>query len=51
MLSIIYSTGTQLEKKTKNRYKNMTDEEKQDKKEYQNNYYKKLKAYKDELLL
>ena len=29
----------------------MTDEEKQDKKEYQKNYYKKLKAYKDELLL
>ena len=27
----------------------MTDEEKQAKKEYQKNYYKKLKAYKDEL--
>ena len=27
----------------------MTDEEKQVKKEYQKNYYKKLKAYKDEL--
>ena len=29
----------------------MTDEEKQVKKEYQKNYYKKLKAYKYELLL
>ena len=29
----------------------MTDEEKQAKKEYQINYYKKLKAYKDELFL
>ena len=29
----------------------MTDEEKQAKKEYQKNYYQKLKAYKDELLL
>ena len=28
------------------RYKNMTDEEKQAKKEYQKNYYKKLKTYK-----
>ena len=27
----------------------MTDEEKQPKKEYQKNYYKKIKAYKDEL--
>ena len=29
----------------------MTDKEKQAKKEYQKNYYNKLKAYKDELLL
>ena len=29
----------------------MTDREKQTTKEYQKNYYKKLKAYKDELLL
>ena len=29
----------------------MTDEEKQAKKEFKKNYYKKLKAYKDELLL
>ena len=29
----------------------MTDKEKQAKKEYQKNYYKKLKTYKDELLL
>ena len=29
----------------------MTDEENQAKKEYQKNYFKKLKAYKDELLL
>ena len=29
----------------------MTDEEKQATKEYQKNYYKKLIAYKDELLL
>ena len=35
----------------KKRYKNMTDEEKQAKKEYQKNCYKKLKAYKDKLLL
>ena len=28
----------------------MTDEEKQAKKEYQKNYYQKLKVYKDELL-
>ena len=27
----------------------MIDEEKQPKKEYQKNYYKKIKAYKDEL--
>ena len=36
---------------TKNKYKKMTDEEKQANKEYQKNYYKKLIAYKDELLL
>ena len=29
----------------------MTDEDRQAKKEYQKSYYKKLKAYKDELLL
>ena len=29
----------------------MTDEEKQTKKEYQKHYYKKVKGYKDELLL
>ena len=29
----------------------MTDKEKQAKKEQQKNYYKKLKTYKDELLL
>ena len=29
----------------------MTGKEKQAKKEYQKNYFKKLKAYKDELLL
>ena len=29
----------------------MTDEEKQAKKEYQKNCYKKLKAYKEELML
>ena len=29
----------------------MADEEKEAKKEYQKNYYKKLKAYKDERLL
>ena len=29
----------------------MTDEGRQAKKEYQKSYYKKLKAYKDELLL
>ena len=33
------------------RYKNMTNEKKQAKKEYKKNCYKKLKAYKDELLL
>ena len=40
-----------IKKKKENRYKNMTDREKQTTKEYQKNYYKKLKAYKDELLL
>ena len=35
----------------KKRYENMTDEEKQTKKEYQKHYYKKVKGYKDELLL
>ena len=39
-----------IKKKTKNKYKNMTDEEKQAKKECQKNYYQKLKVYKDELL-
>ena len=39
-----------IKKKSKNKYKNMTDEEKQAKKEYQKNYYQKLKVYKDELL-
>ena len=29
----------------------MTDEEKQAKKEYQKNYYEKLKAYKEKLML
>ena len=29
----------------------MADEEKEAKQEYQKNYYKKLKAYKDEILL
>ena len=38
-------------KRQKHRYKNMTDEEQQAKKEYQKNYYNKLKACKDELLL
>ena len=50
LLSIIYWTKKQLNKR-QNRYKNMTDKEKQAKKEYQKNYYNKLKAYKDELLL
>ena len=35
----------------KNRYKYMADGEKQAKKEYQESYCKKLKAYEDELLL
>ena len=40
-----------IKKNTKNRYKNMTDKEKKQKKKYQKSYYKKLKAYKDDLLL
>ena len=40
-----------IKKKIKNRYKNLADEEKQAKKEYQKIYYKKLKVYKHKPLL
>ena len=40
-----------MKRRQKNRYKNVADEEKQAKKEYQKNYYKKLKAYKGEIFL
>ena len=38
-------------KKPKKKYKNLSDVEKQAKKEYQKSYHKKLMAYQDELLL
>ena len=38
-------------KKTKNRYKNMTDKKKTSTKRISKKYYKKLKPYKDELFL
>ena len=46
-MSIIYWTKKQL----KNKYKSMTDKGKPPKKEYQRNYDKKEKFYKDDLLL
>ena len=45
-MRIIYLTKKQLKKKKK-----LTGKEKQAKKEYQKNYYQKLTAYKDELLM